>query len=451
MKKTGVFYGLAVLLAMSCLVSCITTDNTLGSALVPANQDISIHTATIDLPVGMKMADGIQTSISQSATVGAIRTDCFGLFHADAAASVTAAYDSINWGKNPSVRNISLTLVRDTTLVVDAAQLYIPQNLYVHRLKVELDSTMIYHNSLTAADYDPDPISVGGFVYTGGDSYTVKLKDQVGEQLLKIPMSTLDSAELFMKAFYGFYLRCDDPDEGLESGRLNLFDLSSSYINFTFDYDDDEGNRRTTSTTFMLGQYYTVNVCSSGSRPLEEADPAEALYMEGNCGIKPHIDAKELKQAVEQWAAANQIPVEKLLIAKATLTFPFEYFGDRNQFDYYASNLFPCKRAKNSSGQLMFNPLSEIEETDMETGTIDRSNLCYTSNVSIYLQKLLRTSANALTTEDDLWMMPTLASYNSNTGVTYYFADYFYYAQSYLNGTGDVRHPEIRLTYTVLQ
>ena len=33
--------------------------------------------------------------------------------------------------------------------MVDPGQRYIPQNLSVHRLKVELDSTMLYNNSLT--------------------------------------------------------------------------------------------------------------------------------------------------------------------------------------------------------------------------------------------------------------------------------------------------------------
>ena len=96
MKKTGVSFGLAALLAMSCLVSCITKDYTLGSGLVPAIQDISVRTTTFDLPVGLKMADSLQTSISQKGTVGAIRTDRYGLYRSDAAMAVTAAYDSIS-------------------------------------------------------------------------------------------------------------------------------------------------------------------------------------------------------------------------------------------------------------------------------------------------------------------------------------------------------------------
>ena len=450
MKKTGVLFGLAALLALSCLTSCITTDNTLGSALVPANQDITICTATLNAPVGLKMADSLQTAISQSATVGSIRSDVFGLYHSDAALSVTAAYDSIEWGKNPTVRSVSLTLMRDTSIVVDPAQYYIPQNLYVHRLKVELDSTMRYNNSLSAADYSPENLAKGGAVYTGGDEYTVYLTEKLGEELLKIPMATLDSAELFMKAFYGLYVRCDDPVEGTEGGRLNIFDLSSSYLTLVHEYDDDEGNRRIASNTFMVGDYYSVNICSSGSRTLEVPDATEALYQEGSCGIKPYLNALELRDLVARWAEANQLSVDNLVIAKATLSLPFEYNGDYRQYDYYAATLFPCKRVS-SDDLIRYTPIDEIQDEAVEKGTMDRSNLRYVSNISMYLQDLIRRDRSDITAADDIWLMPTITSYNTSTGATYYFADYFYYSQSYLNGTGDVRHPEIQLTYTTLK
>lgn len=450
MKKTGVSFGLAALLAMSCLVSCITKDYTLGSGLVPAIQDISVRTATFDLPVGLKMADSLQTSISQKGTVGAIRTDRYGLYRSDAAMAVTAAYDSISWGKNPSVTSVKLVLTRDTTLVVDPGERYIPQNLYVHRLKVVLDSTTIFNNSLTENDYDHEVLSLGGLVYTGDDTYSVELDKKLGEELLKIPTATLDSAELFMKAFKGLYIRCDEPLEDCEGGRLTTFDLSASYINFTYQYDDENGNRRSKSENFLVGEEYAVNICTAGSRPLEEPLAADALYMEGNCGIKPHISAQELRGVLERFAAENQLELERVLIAKAVLKFPFEYTGDYKQFDYYATNLYPCKRTKNASGSRIYTTLDEIEEEDLESGYIDRSNLCYTVNVSMYLQNLISRKASDITTNDDLWIMPTITLYSSTTGVTFYYPDYYYYSQSRLNGTSDARHPVLQLTYSVL-
>ena len=71
--------------------------------------------------------------------------------------------------------------------------------------------------------------------------------------------------------------------------------------------------------------------------------------------------------------------------------------------------------------------------------------------MSFYLQDLIRRDRSELTAADDLWLMPTISLYNSTTAVTYYYADYFYYTQSLLNGTSAERHPVIKLTYTILK
>jgi hypothetical protein len=265
-------------------------------------------------------------------------------------------------------------------------------------------------------------------------------------------MATLDSAELFMKAFKGLYIRCDEPLEGCEGGRLTTFDLSSSYINFTYQYDDENGNRRSKSENFLVGEQYAVNICSSGASPLEQSLASDALYMEGNCGIKPHISAVELRSMLERFAETETVgvPLDRILIAKAIVKFPFEYTGNYKQFDYYAPNLYPCKRAKTTSGDRIYGPLAEIEEEDLESGYIDRSNLCYTANISLYLQDLIKRDASSITSDDDLWIMPVIGVYNSYTGATYYYADYYYYTQSLLNGTADARHPVLLLTYSIL-
>lgn len=449
MKDKGISYVVALCLAFFGLASCITTDPTLGTGIVPSNQDISLHTVTLDLPVGMKMADSLQSSISKSATVGAIRSATFGLLHSDAAMSITAGTDSIVWGLNPSVRSISLSFSLDSALVLNASQRHIPQNFYIHQLKVPLDSTTIYNNSLSTDDYDPFLLTEGGLVYSGSESYTVSLKKEFGERFFSYPMATLDSAELFMKEFYGLYVRCDDPEEGMNGGRLNIFDLSSSRITLEFEYDDEEGNRKSSSAYFNLGDHYTVNVYTAGSRELEKADPADGLYMEGLCGIKPHIDARQLRKTVADWVASEGFPLEDLLIAKATFVFPFEYHGDRTEFDNFSSSLFPCRR-KEANNQLIYSPIEEIQDGDLEVGKIDRSHLWYRSNLSFYLQDLIKEDPASITAKDDLWMMP-IVSYTDSYGSTYYYADQYYYTQNILNGTAAERHPVIQLTYAVLK
>ena len=172
--------------------------------------------------------------------------------------------------------------------------------------------------------------------------------------------------------------------------------------------------------------------------------------VEGLNGNKPWLDAGQLRSAVADWARSKDIPLENLVITKATVEFPFEYGGDSHQLDHYASSLYPCQRTV-TDGLPYYTPVTDINETDLENGAINRSQLYYKSNISFYLQNLIKKDAGSLTDEDDLWFMPTIAYYNSTTGVTYYFADNVYYTQTRLNGMDAARHPVLKLTYTVLK
>ena len=450
MKNTGASLGLTALLTLFCLVSCITTDPSLGSALVPSSQDITIQTTTLDLPLeDVRTIDDLQSRILSSATVGS-----FGMeLSSEGLMSVSAATDSVAWGRDPSVRRIYLSLVRDTTLVLQDNQRYIPQNLYVHRLNFELDTT--HRNALSerfkTAYYDAEPINVGGCIYTGADAWSVDLKKEIGEELLRIPMETRDSAALFMKQFYGFCLRTDAPDDAQASregeGRLNVFNLSSSYLILSWDYTDEDGFRKSSTAYFQLGQHHALNLYRS-LKP--ETGTDDAILVQGLTGAKPHVSGLQLKQAIEAWAEREDILMENLALAKATVEFPFEYNGDRNQFDNYAAFLYPCQRTL-VDGIPFYAPISEINNTTLENGSLDRSLLYYKSNISLYLQRLLRKDADKVTEEDDLWFMPTFSRHNSNTDVTYYYADNRYYSLTRLNGTGALRHPVLRLTYTVLK
>ena len=447
MKK---IVGLAVaLLSLFSISSCIEKNAFLGSAMVPSDQDILIKTATFDLPVDLRMADSLQSSISQSITVGSIRTDTFGLFSAEAAMDLTAATDSIDWGRNPSVRKIAVTLARDTAIVHDAAQRHIPQNLHLYYLKTQLDSTHRYNNSLGAADHEWEELMAASVPYVGEDSYTFELKEEIGERLFRIPMSVLDSADLMMKEFHGFYMTCDVPEGDMEAGRLNVFDLSSSSLALTYDYDDSLGVRKSATAYFQLGSHYTLNVTTSGAGNLVTDNPGETIYMEGLSGIKPHIDARKLRSQMAGWASLNGVDLERLVVAKATIEFPFEYDGDYTRFDYWSGDLYPCQRTV-SGDYINYGPIQEISDTALENGSMDRSNLWYKSNVSIYLQRLLHKAAAEVTAEDDLWMMPTVSTTNSYTGDLSYYSDCYFYPQDLLNGTGALRHPVLRLTYSVL-
>ena len=47
--------------------------------------------------------------------------------------------------------------------------------------------------------------------------------------------------------------------------------------------------------------------------------------------------------------------------------------------------------------------------------------------------------------------MGTVTSVSNTTGETFYYSDNVYYTQTMLNGTAALRHPLLRITYTVLK
>ena len=347
MKHTGVLLSLA-LLAACCLASCIHTDDTLGSALVPSSQDITIQTATLDLPLqGMRASDDLQSRVTGSVTVGNIGTD----FYSEGLMTITASTDSIVWGKNPTVQRVYLSMVRDTALVMRDDQLYIPQNIYVHRLNFELDSTHVNatHDRFKGQYYDPEPISTGGFVYTGDDAWSVELKKEIGEELLRFPMATLDSAQLFMKQFYGICLRGDYPESSLTTpdgeGRLNLFDLSSSYMIITWDYDGRSGRPQERDRLLPARSLSCASTSTGSCGNVRSPPDQRCILVQGLSGSKPYVSARALKESVEDWAGAGESPDGDICHRQGYASnSPSNTTAKPNQFDNYAASLYPCQR-----------------------------------------------------------------------------------------------------------
>lgn len=450
MKITKVLVGFLTATLFS-LNSCIPVDSTLGSALVPDNQDISIHSVEFDIPVELRMCDSLQTSVTSSVTVGAIRSNEFGLFHSDGAMTITAAEDSIIWGDNPIFKQMYLTLTLSSAQTMSDDQAHIPQNFKVYQLNRALDSTDIFNNCLGPDDYNHTPISKSTAVFLGED-VSIELTEEFGRKFFAYNHTVLDSAELFAQQFPGLYITCDDPEEGIEGGRLNDLDLSSSYAYLTYETVDENGDRVSKTANFNLGEIYCVNISSSSSAKLAAKDPSEALYMEGLCGVKPFIQAAKLKSMIKEWAAKEGVDLNTMLIAKAAFEFPFEYdVNNPKCLDNFPVNLFPCRRLT-SNGLKYYYPIEEINDSDIyNDGSINRSLLFYRPDAAIYLQEIIRKDESSLTDRDNLWIMPTLTYQNSSTGETSYYADYNYYTQCILNGTGAERHPKLKITYTVLK
>ncbi len=441
---------LSLILSATSLTSCILTDNTLGSAYIPGNQDISIKIADFDLPVTLKMADSLQTAVSANFIIGSITTDEYGTFRIGTATSITPATDTILWGKDPVFIDMYIQIAIAETRYLSPEQAFIPQNVYAYELSAPLDTTFIYNNSITELSYHPVPITAQNSIFMGGDSLKMHFTKEYGERFFSATLEECDSTHLFINKFYGLYFRTDDIEEGLTGGRLNYFDIYSADVRLSFTSTNEAGKRRDTSVAFRLGEYLSLNSMTSESGNRVTDNPVETLYYESLSGIKPHVSGAALHSLMQSWAKENDIDLNNLVIAKATLEFPFEYSGNYIALDNYPGNLFPCRRVRTKKHTL-YKPIDEIYDSFMNNGSLNRSLLNYKPDIGFYLQDLIKKDSSEITDEDDLWLMQTISHTNSTTNVTTHYPDFTYYNIAKFNGTGCDRNPKLRIVYTVLK
>jgi len=450
MNRIRVFAGLVATVALFSLTSCITIDHTLGSSLVPSDQYITVNVVDMDLPVHQALADSLQTFVGGPVTFGSIRSKDFECFDAMGVFSITPDQDSLILGDNPVFKDIYATFSLSFSQQLDTNEAYIPQNIYMYQLNKELDSTMIYSCSITEKDLKPVPIHAANTIFTGESSFFVPLTEEFAKPILDLPFEILDSAQLFMKAFYGIAIMTDKREEERYGGRLNTLDLTSSYIYLTYESTNWEGRRRDTTIAFALGEHYALSSFKTESGRLIEPDRTdEIIYMDGLSGIKPVIYARELREIIDEWANSKGIDLNYLLVTRAAIIFPFEYSGRPDDYDYFPENLYPSRRIADTLGRKRYTPIDESDEEDLLKGTINMTFFHYRSDASIYLQEIIRRDPSSFTLEDDLWMT-SLINY-STSSVTAYYTDYSYYYQCRLNGMKSERHPYLRLTYSLLQ
>ena len=285
-------------------------------------------------------------------------------------------------------------------------------------------------------------------------------------------------------------------------GRLNIFDGSSSQVTFTYSSINDAGRRRDTTVYFKLGSYNAVMSIDKEQVFPETDDAAAMIRYEGLTGLKPHIDAKVLRQRIDDWMAANDIDPDALMVCRATLEFPFEYSGSIDQYKTWPDNLFPCRRLRGST-YTVYSPISERYTTSYDHGEINRSLFYFRSDAAAYLQSLIREKKEEVDENYDIWIIPTVeyttsssSSYSdyydyanyyasmygygygaygygyggygyspygyggyygygygssSSSSSTYYYVDSKNYWTCEINGTAAARHPVLHLTYTVLK
>lgn len=446
---------LAALLPLLALMlsSCVENNRETGSELITDDFRLKVKVATFDLPVTNKVSDSVQASNSSHLLVGAMTDPTYGKLHSGGASFVLPYSDSTDFGDDPRLVEAYMLLSVDSTLYTNDNQEGIPQNIYIHRLNHEIDSTMGFCNSITPEYYDAELVTETIPVIYNTGTVKIRLTDKYAQELLDTTPEEFKDIDLFMERVFGLYITTDAPADGQLGGRLNFLDLGNSSITLRYIMNDPDREIKDLDTTesFVFGYSYALNNFSTGSESLENDDPQESLYLEGLTGVKPHIRAKDVKKMLDEWMEKEGYDRGSVILSRASVKFTYEMPEDYELFDkihplaIYAFTNIPTA----TDTTRFFKPLDDVNNV-VNRGYIDRSHKEYVMDITEYCQDLLNQEVSEVEESRNLWIAP-LSSYVDAYNNIYFLYDNRNYSRITLNGPASEKRPTLTLTYTVME
>jgi len=440
------------------LHSCIISDRTIGSGLIPDDHILKIRTAEIALPVEMALSDTIQSD-SPSIILGTLYDETFGKISSNSAVGLFIRNtDSIDFGVNPILKKAYLDMYIDSTTVLTNDQNGITQNLRVYELNRALDTATLYNNSLTRSDYSNKPVSTKTVITTGSNIH-VEFTEEFVRKILNTPQEKIDSAALFSEYHHGLYFEMDPPITE-SGGRLNYITCNGKRICLDLTYTDPKKNLYNRDTTFYiyLGSYnlsvstpLALNTFEKQSATIDMSTDNRILVSPFN-GVKPYINALSLKKSVQQWADYNSVDLSKIIISRASMEFPYDENTDYLDLARFPKSLFPCARIKMSDTMSikMYLPIDEVYSPTVSHGYIDRSLSFYKPDITTYLYHILKKDDDTFGYYDNVWLIPIKVTTDSYYGTTSYDVSFNPYYKGVLNGTNSSRRPVLKIAYSIL-
>ncbi len=404
--------------------SCISTNDELGSDLLPLDQQYDTFTASFPIDdIEMRMADSLSGYSQKRITIGSIRDPEYGLTRRAAAVTLVPCYDSLDFGDNPKFESFRMTLTRDTMSLASESDRNMLQNVNVYALE-ESPKKAYDINALERGTvrHGSKRITKGIPVFNGtDDTLGIDFSTEYGTDFMnKLAAMGLDGStkaiDDYLNQLPGIYLETSDPIGN--GGRIDMFELqlgfNTSYYYLTGNYAELKftstysGKEIDTSFLFYfcadslysidsLLYYgtagslpqYCLNISSQETRHL--AGPAaDEIYVEGAGGIKPVISAKEIRGKIADEIARNGGDPGSTVLNKVSLVMPFEFPDDYRDMERYPQILSPTCRVKSSdTGDYAFANITDYSNSYENQGDVDRSNLVYRPDITYHAQMLL--------------------------------------------------------------
>ena len=471
---------LALCLAAALLApGCVKVDNSLGKGLV--DKSLLFDTYTVEFPleeITMELSGDLSAFSDSHLTIGSIRDPEFGLSTREAAFTLIPQADTIDLGTNPKAVSFSLHFEVDTVSLADETQRHILQNLYVTELKEVIPSS--FTSTSHPLEHGTELITEGIPVYNGDTYLEFNFTKEFAQQYIDVIQSIgpvmidrkeggEDLFDLYVNMLPGIHIRTDNPTG--YGGRFNLFDfsclevVSSRYtvnqnlaflkVNSTWN-----GVQKDSTFAFIPGEtafedeesyldsntkfyQYCYNYTSHSTYPEKALD---VIMVEGGGGLKPVIHARELQQKTIKAIQEKGGDPNSVSIIRASIILPFQMPEDYKYMDLFPSILSPTIRLYNTTedgeSYVSFAGLTDASISSEDQGNIDRSNLCYSPDITYHLQEILNREDLEETSDADIWLLTIhtqkVANANANTADNEYYQNLLYasYYNSLYGGYG---------------
>ena len=191
--------------------------------------------------------------------------------------------------------------------------------------------------------------------------------------------------------------------------------------------------------------------CGSGSFLIKAFDYLNERLSKGEETKQRRLDSQgmySVKTDILNWAQQNNIDYSKVVVAKAEIRLPYENPTDFTRLNYYPSQLFLATRETSDKDHLvLYEPVKDLSVYETN-GTINRSLLYYSLDVSSYVQRMMQGKITGSTLQT--WVTPVMQTSDFYSGVTTFYVQNLLYGKAILNGPAAARKPKLILTYAVM-
>lgn len=433
--------ALAAVLAC-CLSSCVEVNNEIGGNFIADNLKYTlVSNQTVMLDVENVSSDSLSGYSSNWATIGAIRDKELGLTARSTVLYLVPIHDSLDFGVNPVVNRMHMSMALDSISVADEAQRHILQNVNVYSLQKAIDPKYSYDCNMDFRDMVDwtQVITKTSPVINGKDSLSFDFTKEYASQFLNITQEDLKDIKKYREKVKGLYINTDMPSDN--SGRINMFQVQ---LGFDAQYFYLKGNYAlmnvtstfngvTKDTTYFFyispSAIYDIDSLllstSVGNLPQyalnltqqEKIKPRvspEELCVEGGGGLKPRILAKGLKKQVRDMIEANGHNPDKVVLTKASLTFNYEAPDAKYEgLAHFPRILSPTVRlhVKDTTDgvtvkKVVYQGITDSSSESENQGNINYSLQNYAPDITYHLQELIATPDSLIDSGDyDIWLL----------------------------------------------